>query len=159
MTDTKPAAKAAAKRRLPQAGPKAEDLTTIRKREHDAVQLALAGATYQQIADQLGYTNRGNAWRTVQRVLARVDAEDAAALRTVEGGRLDRMQTAVWGQALKGDVKAVNAVLRIMDRRARLFGLDAPMQVEITQRDEIAAQIKALADELNSDPSAPIPVE
>jgi hypothetical protein len=134
--------------RLPQKGREASDLADVRKREHDAVQLALAGATYQQIADQLGFSSRGNAWRTVQRVLARVDAEDAAALRTVEGGRLDRMQTAVWANAVKGDVKAVGAVLRIMERRARLFGLDAPIQVDARISDATDAQIAELAEQL-----------
>ena len=72
----------------------AQELAEQRKREHDAVQLALAGATYQQIAEQLGYASKGNAWRAVHRLLARVDSEDAEALRTVEGSRLDRLQTA-----------------------------------------------------------------
>ena len=34
--------------------------------------------------------------------------------------------------AVNGDIAAVNTVLRIMDRRARLFGLDSPVKVDAT---------------------------
>ena len=103
----------------------AADVASQRDREHKAVQLALAGATYEQIATECHYAGKSGAWKAVQRLLARVDAENAGQLRTVEGARLDRLQAAHWPAALRGDTKAAGVVLRILDRRARLFGLDA----------------------------------
>lgn len=56
--------------------------------------------------------------------------ENVTELRRLEGARLDRLQAAVWPKALSGDPAAVRAVVRLMERRARLLGLDAPVQVE-----------------------------
>lgn len=50
-------------------------------------------------------------------------------MRAQEGDRLDALQAAVWADAMGGDVRAVGAVLRIMDARAKLFGLYAPTEV------------------------------
>jgi hypothetical protein len=46
--------------------------------------------------------------------------------------RLERLHAAVWPQAIRGDVNAVDRVLRIMERRARLLGLDAPKRVAMS---------------------------
>ena len=56
---------------------------------------------------------------------------------------LDRMQKAVWVNAVvNGDLDAIKTVLRIMDRRARLFGLDAPVKLRVdeTMTDEQFAE-------------------
>lgn len=125
-----------------------QELAAQREREHKAVQLALAGASYESIAQECGYANKGGAWKAVHRLLARVDEEDAERLREVEGARLDRLQAAHWPAALRGDVKAAAICLRILERRARLFGLDAPLVADVTIRDEVDEQIRALAAEL-----------
>ena len=46
-------------------------------------------------------------------------------LRLVEQQRLDALQLALWPRATAGDVKAVLAVLRLMERRSRLLNLVA----------------------------------
>jgi ABC-type sugar transport system ATPase subunit len=125
-----------------------QELVEQRDREHKAVQLALAGATYDAIAKECGFESKSGAWKAVQRLLARVDAENAEALRTVEGSRLDRLHLAHWPAALRGDVKAATLVLRLMERRARLFGLDAPLRVNAEIRPEIHAEIEQLAAQL-----------
>ena len=40
--------------------------------------------------------------------------------------RLDAPEVGLWDKAVSGDVKAVNAVLRIIEQRSRLLGLDKP---------------------------------
>jgi len=57
--------------------------------------------------------------------------ETAQDILDLELIRLDRMQTAIWGDVLHGDEKAIDRVLRIMQRRADLLGLDAPKNVDI----------------------------
>lgn len=42
--------------------------------------------------------------------------------RTLELTRLDALQVGLWDRAVSGDVKAVNAVLRIIEQRSRLLG-------------------------------------
>lgn len=52
--------------------------------------------------------------------------EPADELRSLELERLDRLLLGVWSQAAKGNQGAVDRALKIMERRARLLGLDAP---------------------------------
>ena len=95
-----------------------------RQREIEAIGLRTEGFAYSEIAIRLGFASKSSAWKAVQRGLDRVEVEEALRLRRLEGLRLDRLQRALWPAAMKGDVKAVQAILRIMERRARMFGLD-----------------------------------
>jgi transposase len=88
-----------------------------------AVELALAGHSYDQIAEQIGYSNRGTAWRVVQRALRDREAEAVDVYREVELARLDALQSACWESACAGDRQAVDTVLRIIEKRARLMGI------------------------------------
>lgn len=97
-----------------------------------ALQLRKAGATFDQIAQQVGFEGRGQACRAVQQELADLPKEDAAELRDLELARLDSLLTAMWPKAIGGNGWAVDRVLRIMERRARLAGLDQPEQIAIT---------------------------
>ncbi len=92
-------------------------------RKARAVELATQGHTYQQIADELGYANRGTVHRVVQQTLQAVQTENVAALRAVEVDRLDALQQALWDRAMGGHVPAAQAVLRIIEARARVLGL------------------------------------
>lgn len=114
-----------------------------------AAQLRAAGATFTEIGRALDIDPTW-ARTLVLKALDAVKHESADEMRRLEGARLDRMQRAVWEQALgdvnKGimpDLRAMAAVVKIMERRARLFGLDAPVQVEVTT--EIDRQLEALA--------------
>jgi hypothetical protein len=95
-------------------------------RKARAVELAVMGTPYEEIAQEVGYANRGTAWRTVTNALAERTDKGVKELRVLEGDRLDQLQNALWGEAVAGDVKAVDAVLRIIQARVRLFGLDSP---------------------------------
>ena len=44
------------------------------------------------------------------------------------------MHQAHWPAVLRGDVKATNIVLRIMERRAVYLGLDAPVRIDLEQQ-------------------------
>jgi hypothetical protein len=128
-----------------------EQSAATEERRKNAVALRLAGAAWQAIADQLGYASRGAACEDVRRAMALSRAElaqSANELRETELSRLDRLQAALWTKAINGDVKAVDAALKIIDRRIRLLGLDAPQQVEVFTVDAVTARIRALADEL-----------
>jgi hypothetical protein len=51
---------------------------------------------------------------------------DAEAIRQQEAARLDQLQAAVWSAAMKGQIGASQQALRIMERRAKMLGLDTP---------------------------------
>jgi hypothetical protein len=88
------------------------------------VELARAGWSFDDIAAELGYASRSGAWQAVQKALAAHEGEQVADYRMLELARLDELQSAVWDKAVAGDVAAVSAVLRIVERRMRLMGLD-----------------------------------
>jgi hypothetical protein len=93
-------------------------------RKARAVELRLAGLEYEDIAKQVGYTNKGTAWRTVTKALRERVDDAVEELRALEMARLDALQAALWDQAMAGDTRSADAILRIIDRRVRLLGLD-----------------------------------
>jgi DNA-binding PucR family transcriptional regulator len=104
-------------------------------KESAVVALRREGRTWQEIARSIGYASASGASDAYARASSRVVAEGIDELRALENDRLDALHTAVWDKALEGDYKALEIVLKIMDRRSRLLGLDQPArkQVEVTQ--------------------------
>lgn len=97
------------------------------ERRIDALALRKRGATYDEIGKALGIT-RQSAHALVKTAMddLREQASDGAAeVMVLELERLDRMFAGLYPDAANGNVQAVNAVLRIMERRARMLGLDA----------------------------------
>lgn len=128
------------------ASPRRIDAAEKRAR---ALDLRKAGATYDQIAQQLGYANRGNAQRAVQTALKEITAEPARDVLTLELERLDAMLLGLWPQARRGNLGAVDRVLRIQERRARLLGLDSPARFSV-EAENLGAEITALINALTS---------
>lgn len=56
----------------------------------------LKGCSYDQIAREVGYANRGTAHRVVAKALAERLADDIDQLRELELARLDGLQTSLW---------------------------------------------------------------
>lgn len=89
-----------------------------------AVELKTSGYTYAQVADELGYSSRGTAYNIVTKALREQTAEAVADLRDLENARLDALQVALWDAAIDGDVSAVVAVVKIVQARVHLNGLE-----------------------------------
>jgi hypothetical protein len=92
-----------------------------------ALELRKAGLTFREIGQRMGVTEQ-RAHRIVTEELARLNAkraESAEAVTRLEVERLDALLAAVWEKAAAGDLAAVDRVLSIMQRRARLLGIDA----------------------------------
>lgn len=125
------------------------------ERDAQAARLRAQHWTYQQIADELGYPNRSEAYRAVQRALKAAIREPGEELLALELERLDRLARAAEevleahhvkvaggeivydeaGQPLedtKPVLEAIDRLLKIQERRARLLGLDAPVKQQIT---------------------------
>lgn len=136
---------------------KAQRAATAERRSK-AVAMRLAGIDYDTIATRLGYASRGAACTDINRALEANVAEqnhNADVLRQEELQRLDRLQAGVWAAAAGGDTKAVDTALKIIDRRCKLLGLDAPQRHEIVTMDAVEAEIKRLTVELGvNDPAA-----
>ena len=88
-----------------------------------AVELLTSGCTYQEVADALGYSSRGTAYNVVAKALREQTTEAVADLRTLENARLDALQHALWDAAMTGVIRAVNAIVKIVQARVHLNGL------------------------------------
>lgn len=118
--------------------------------EQECVRLRLAGLTHRQIGAQLGVAP-SSAYKRITHALAEINrqvSESADELRTLEACRLNELLNALWVRAIGGDEKAIDRVLRIMERRARLLGLDAPTRTEAVTIDAIDREIARLSAEL-----------
>lgn len=108
-------------------GEKAIDAT---EKQRQALELRKAGATFEQIAKQLDYATHVGAMKAVKSALKKVLREPAEELRQMEVERLDALMLPLWKQARDGNQGAVDRILKIMERRAKLLGLDAPVKQE-----------------------------
>lgn len=100
-------------------------------RQAKALELRRMGKGYQEIANTLGI-GKSQAHRLVTAGLADARAQidaDATELKSEELSRLDAMLSGLWPEARRGVASAVDRVLKIMERRAKLLGLDAPLKL------------------------------
>ena len=128
-----------------------EPMTSVRRvraieKQRQALELRKAGVGFDQIAQQLGYASRAGAHNAVVSAMRRTLQEPSDEVRRLELERLDKMLFGLWQAATKGQWLAKDRVLAIMDRRAKLLGLDAPAKIDITQH------IREIAEEAGIDP-------
>lgn len=96
-----------------------------RERQAKAVELHLAGATYESIAASVGYAGKSGAFKAVQEGLEALgEAPGMGEAMATELARLDAMLTGLWSKARRGDVNAVDRVLRISERRTQLLAMN-----------------------------------
>lgn len=122
----------------------------ITERERDALELRKGGMTFERIAEQLGYADRSGAWRAVNAALSATLQEPSDELRRLECERLDALLLAMWPKALEGSTWHVDRCLAVMDRRAKLLGLDAPTRriVDVITRDAFSQAMEELEAEI-----------
>ena len=124
------------------------------ERTKRAMALKLAGASYASIADTLGYSDASGARKAVMRGMAQSLQENANELRKLHYGRLEHMLMLLWSDVNTKSLPSMSAALAIMDRMAKLHGIDSslPSEVNIGQQTVILADgskddyIKALTE-------------
>lgn len=110
------------------------DAELQQKRER-AIRLRTMGATYEQIAKELGYANKGGAYKAVKAGLHEAIVESAMEMRVVQNDKLDLLLSRCLTAFMGGDLDQVKNILAIEKRRADLWGLDASKQVAVTGAD------------------------
>lgn len=113
----------------------------------------ISGKTQAKIATEHGIgQQRVSEILTEMREAIGDDARQDAALLAVE--RASALLSALWPEALQGDVRAVQAALRVLERLAKATGSDAvvPLQVQMEQR--LDAEASVVADALTAALSA-----
>lgn len=100
-----------------------KSLAQARIKRNKALELAAEGCSYSEIARRAGYAHRGSAHRAVFKALDEREVVGVDQLRELELDRLDCLQAGLWETALGGDTQAASAVIRIIEARTRLLGL------------------------------------
>lgn len=94
------------------------DAATTGWRGARATELALAGHSYDDIAEHVGYANRGTARRVVQRALRSKKLNSVDEYRALELARLDALLAAHWEATLSGtDLKSAELCVRVSAQR------------------------------------------
>jgi len=147
---TKPKVKAKKKSKESKTSPRRLQAA---KKQVKALELRVQGLSFRQIALELKYKGPSGAHGAVDTALERQIREPAEQVRQLELERLDRLQIMPWKQAtVIGDPKAIANVLKIMERRAKLLGLDAPIVYDIEDIREIARTVYAVIERRVADP-------
>jgi hypothetical protein len=136
----------------------------VAARRKELLQLRREGVSFrdQRILD-LGYSSSDHASKDLVRALQQALVEQKAEVsvyRQQENERLDALLEAVWDRATTPspvydkegmeidrvvDLKAVDTVLKLMDRRAKLNGYDMPVKAEVSGPGGGAVQIGPVA--------------
>jgi hypothetical protein len=114
------------------------DPPPVRRTGAAALALRLSGAGYDDVANALGLASAQSARLAAEEALAARawdDRDGRVRLRAENGARLERLLRSVWSKATNEDhpehLPAVRVARELIDRYARLYGLDAPSEVII----------------------------
>jgi transcriptional regulator with XRE-family HTH domain len=138
------------------------------ERDARAAELRAQGWTLQQIADELGYSDRSTARQAVQRALREIVQGPAEKLIQQEAARLDSLYEEALdilhrdhvmvshGHIVKGEdgnplpdhgpkLAAIDRLVKVRESYRRLFGLDARQKIDVAGG--VRYEIVGLADD------------
>lgn len=130
--------------------------------ENEAVKLRLLGYNYEVIAQKLSEQFKAPiptslAAKAVKRAIARAKQETSETLkesREIASLQLDELFYHAFAHVRAGDRQAIADVIKVMDRKARLLGLDAPTKVEQTTNQPTTQLTHLTEDQLKAIESA-----
>lgn len=118
------------------------------RKQSEAVQLRIAGASLAQIAARVGYADPSGAHQAIMSALrAMLPEQERDDARRLEIAKLDRLEMAAWNRALAGGEdadKAASTILRCITTRAKLLGLEAPAQLDVRVREGELVRVEIL---------------
>ena len=99
-------------------------------KQRQALEMRMAGHTYDQIAHELGYKDHTSALYSVKKALQKTLEPPAQQYRALTLERLTMVMQTFWPAMLTGDDDAARTVLHALKDIRQLMGLDAPQKVE-----------------------------
>jgi len=143
-------------------------LIQSKERRLKAFAMRKRGYTFEQIGDALNISRQA-AHKLVDNYITEMEAltdEEAKKLIKIELSRLDDLMTVAYNSAMNDKetpgnrLKAIDRVLKVMERRSNMLGLDAPKKIAPTdpQGNELKgagaglASLLAAAEHLTNNP-------
>lgn len=119
-----------------------------------ACELRRAGFSFEKVAEEVhkrwpgtpGGYDRASAYRDVRAMLEAIVEEPAREVLGEELDRLNAMLSGLWSKATRGDVNAIDRVLKLMDQRARYLGLYSPIKQQLVGPGGGAIQVANVTD-------------
>lgn len=108
---------------------------TAKEKQARALRLRLHGASYRQIAEEIGYRDESGARTAVQAAMQATIQEPADEYRNMHRQRLEGVLRAYAPGMMAGDWKAGEVYLAALQQLAKLDGLDAPKRVRFEESD------------------------
>jgi hypothetical protein len=106
-----------------------ENTRELVEKETTIIELRQEGYIWREIAVMVDMSIAGVA-KAYKRALTRHPHATIDEHRELELDRLDTLQRTFWKSAVAGNPRAADFVLRVIDKRAKLLGLDAPLKVQ-----------------------------
>lgn len=107
-----------------------------------AYHMRTAGKAWWDIAEELGVSENRAASLVAGKIAAAARLVDEGAKRhmlALEIERLDQLQLALWDRAIGGELRAVDAILRIISTRAKILGLEDATASTVTNNTIVVA--------------------
>lgn len=129
-------------------GQSSKALVAAAAKRQKALALHLQGASYQQIADAVGYNSRSAAHNAVRTALTDRQSGDTGPVGTTEAfeteaARVDVVIASLSPAVRMGDPASVNAYLKAIARRTALAGM-----IAASQPAPVVQEVKSPLDEL-----------
>ena len=118
-------------------------------KQRQALELRIAGRTWQEIADHVGYSNHSGAIAAVKSALSKTLQEPADELRALMKERYEKMIQVYWPSLIRGDISSGKLCLSTMAAERELLGLDAPTKVEYSGPDGSAIKHEVITFDVN----------
>jgi hypothetical protein len=106
-----------------------ENTRELVEKETTIIELRQEGYVWREIATMVDMSIAGVV-KAYKRALTRHPVAAIEEHRELELDRLDNLQRTYWQPAVNGNLRAADFVLRVIDKRAKLLGLDAPLKVQ-----------------------------
>lgn len=133
------------------------DKRAIERAEKAALALGLrrGGASYAQIAQQLGFANKSVAFKLVQQAIKDIPKEDAPEVFALDLERIDALLRTHTPR--QGEPRSAAVVIRCLERRASMYGYDAPTKIDMNLAErELEEALDVLEKELSPDEFAKV---
>jgi predicted DNA-binding protein (UPF0251 family) len=126
----------------------------LREETKEALRLRVQGWTLEAIGDRFG-VHKSTILRRIEAACKEITAPSVALYREIQDMQIDALLKKLWPEegAELSDRRAL-VILAALDRRAKLFGLDAKQRIELSTPYELPDKVQMLRDQLEKDPGA-----
>ena len=121
----------------------------IAMRKSEALQLRISGMSYRQIADAM-HCSDSTAYEMVSSALKEIPARDVDELRKEQDSMIRSLYMQLIPRVNKGEPRAIEVALKLLERLAKLHGLDAPTKsiIEVITEEAVDKAIRELEEQM-----------